>query len=225
LVSSSLMVGKPAPGRAPQQVTPDNLSRLINLAGRQRMLSQRLVLFAVLARQGRADALRTARDTLKQLSDSHRLLVEGGDGLPGLFSAGLKQVFTSGDKAHARVQDFLALADRALTEMSRLDQPDGEGALPNLIDAASQILGVLNLVTQAYENEAHQLAQVQHKQRTRLIEDIQAVSREAKVVAFNAQVAAHRAGEAGREFAVVATRMSTITDEVDALAREALKAR
>ena len=210
---------------AGKEVSPDVVSRLINLAGRQRMLSQRLVLFAMLAKEQRANALSTARDTWKLMRDSHQLLVTGGDGLPGIFSTQLEDVFHGQHAAHNKVQSFISLADRVLLALGSSVQRDADKDLSSLVDAATEILAILNIVTQSYEREARDLAQVLKEQRVRLIEDIQAVSREAKVVAFNAQVAAHRAGQAGREFAVVAARMSSITDEVDALAREALRAR
>ena len=47
------------------------------------------------------------------------------------------------------------------------------------------------------------------------------MAREAKVVAFNAQVMAARAGQHGREFAVVAQVLSGITQQVDGLSLRA----
>ena len=43
------------------------------------------------------------------------------------------------------------------------------------------------------------------------------------MVAFNAQVVAARAGDVGREFAVVASTMTNITGEIDALVQTALE--
>jgi methyl-accepting chemotaxis protein len=37
------------------------------------------------------------------------------------------------------------------------------------------------------------------------------------MIAFNAQIGAARAGQAGREFAVVASTMSNVTGEIDEL--------
>jgi len=48
------------------------------------------------------------------------------------------------------------------------------------------------------------------------------VAREAKVVSFNAQVMAARAGQHGREFAVVANVLSGITNEIDGLSLQAV---
>lgn len=199
----------------------DTLSRLINLAGRQRMLSQRLTLFVVLAGGGRADALSTAEEVLTQFSNSHRLLVQGGEGLPGLFSHNLRQAFDGASQARARIEAFIDLLGRTIKGLRR-GEPLTEATQSALVDASSALLGVLTQITQAYEQEAQQLSKAQQAQRARLNEEIQSVAREARVVAFNAQVSAYRAGPEGREFAVVAARMATITEEVEQLVRASM---
>ncbi len=209
----------PAAALAPQkEAVPcaDTLSRLINLAGRQRMLSQRLTLYVVLAAGGRADALTTAEEVFTQFTHSHRLLVEGGDGLPGLFSPALKLAFDGPSGARARIGSFIDLLQGTLAGL-RHGVPLQEAAQAVLVDTSSALLGVLSQITQVYEQEAQQLSKALQGQRVRLNEELRSVAREARVVAFNAQVSAHRAGPAGREFAVVAARMSTITEEVEQL--------
>ncbi|MNT64730.1 Methyl-accepting chemotaxis protein 1 [compost metagenome] len=59
------------------------------------------------------------------------------------------------------------------------------------------------------------------KELAGIVDDIQSVAKEAKVVSFNAQVMAARAGQHGREFAVVANVLSDITSEIDRLTRKA----
>lgn len=58
---------------------------LINLSGRRRFTSQRLVLYAVLAAQGQEGAADTARDALKLFREAHHALLNGSDALPGIF--------------------------------------------------------------------------------------------------------------------------------------------
>jgi methyl-accepting chemotaxis protein len=53
--------------------------------------------------------------------------------------------------------------------------------------------------------------------------DIKTIARQARMVAFNAQVVAARAGDVGREFAVVASTMTNVTGEIDALVQTALE--
>jgi methyl-accepting chemotaxis protein len=199
----------------------DVLSRLINLAGRQRMLSQRLTLHVLLAANGQAGALSTCQALLGQLQHSQHLIEEGGEGLPGLFSAGLRDVFDGRGRARAQVASFITKAAQVLAVLNR-GQPLGESLQAELVSQSSSVLEPLNHVTQAIEREAQQLARAQAQERERLNEEIRSVAREARVVAFNAQVSAHRAGPQGLEFAVVAARMATITEEIDQLAKASM---
>ena len=59
---------------APATLDADTHGQLINLAGRQRMLSQRIVMLAVLAAQGEADALSAARESLRLFTETHAKL-------------------------------------------------------------------------------------------------------------------------------------------------------
>lgn len=226
LARASLRAGASVPGTAAGNpaITSESLSRLINLAGRQRMLSQRLVLHCVLASHGQADAVEGAMGLLTQLRHSQRLLEDGGGGLPGLFSAGLREVFDGAPNARMRIASFMSLADRAVQEL-REGRPLGERLQGELVAQATAVLEPLNLVTQAFEQEAQELARRQSRERERLNEEIRSVAREARVVAFNAQVSAHRAGGLGAEFAVVAARMATITEEMDELVRASVSVR
>lgn len=210
--------GMPTAASSQPPVSPATLSRLINLAGRQRMLSQRLTLFLVLASQGQGGALDSAESVLRELNASHKLLLQGGEGLPGLFSANLRQLFDGPAQSRQRIQSFLTMAEDKLRAL-RQGAQQATHLQADIVDAASTALDLFNKVTQAYEAEAQSLAREQQLERARLIEAIQSVAREARVVAFNAQVSAYRAGPSGGEFAVVAQRMATVTEEIDSLAR------
>ena len=52
---------------------------------------------------------------------------------------------------------------------------------------------------------------------------IKAISMQARIVSFNAQVVASRAGTSGREFSVVAAELSQINGRIDELVREAMR--
>lgn len=104
-------------------VPAQTLGMLINLAGRQRMLSQRIVLHAVLGVQGRPQAGDVAREALELFGRSHRQLVDGGEGLPGLFSAELRQAYFGPTQADAKIREFMHLAARVLDAV-----PSGRGA-------------------------------------------------------------------------------------------------
>ena len=62
---------------APKQTAGELFSKSINLSGRRRFTSQRLVLYALLASQGREGALATAHDALAIFRDAHAALLDG----------------------------------------------------------------------------------------------------------------------------------------------------
>lgn len=223
----------PLPGavRTGSPATPpdgERLSALINMAGRQRMLSQRLVLHAVLAAQQQATqalaglghatlpALPVFRDTLERMARSHERLAHGGGEWPGAFSEGLRQVYFAPRNADARIRDFLGLAQQVLNGLEGR-RANVDAIVQELVADATPILELLNELTLAHEAEAALRARQERTRHQELMERLQAVAREAKVVAFNAQVAAHRAGSHGPEFGVVAARMGVITEEMEKL--------
>ncbi len=210
----------------------ERLSALINMAGRQRMLSQRLVLHAVLAAQqqtqqraqGAATALPAAlpvfRDTLERMASSHERLAHGGGEWPGAFSDGLRQAYFAPRNADARIRDFLGLAQQVLSGLEGR-RANVDAIVQELVGEATPILELLNELTLAHEAEAALRARQERHRHQELMERLHAVAREAKVVAFNAQVAAHRASAHGPEFGVVAARMGVITEEMEKLLLQA----
>lgn len=229
----------PVPGtvRAGTPTTPpdgEKLSALINMAGRQRMLSQRLVLHAVLAAQQQAQhpgqgkppapaalpALPVLRDTLERMARSHERLAHGGGEWPGAFSDGLRQAYFAPRNADARIRDFLGLAQQVLNGLEGR-RANVDAIVQELVGEATPILELLNELTLAHEAEAALRARQERMRHQELMDRLHAVAREAKVVAFNAQVAAHRAGSHGPEFGVVAARMGAITEEMEKLLQQA----
>ena len=55
-----------------------------------------------------------------------------------------------------------------------------------------------------------------------MMSDIKAIAKQARLVSFDAQIVAARADDAGKEFSVVASRLTDITSEIDDLMHEAL---
>ena len=203
------------------KLSGDVFGALINLSGRRRFTSQRVVLYAVLASLGHEGAAQTARETLEALRDAHLTLVEGKRGLPGVFCRQLEDAYfgtLQGDKA---IRDFIHLAESTLDAI-RGDERAAPLLLDELVRAATPLLSVLNGLTLVYEEQAKRHAQLQRRQIHDMMGDIKTIARQARMVAFNAQIVAARAGPAGKEFAVVAGTMTNITGEIDDLVQSAL---
>lgn len=211
-----------APTKPPAaEVSGEKLGALINLAGRQRMLSQRIVLHAVLAARGQAGALATAREALALFTVSHAGLVHGSPELPGAHFAAIREAYFGALQGDTRIREFIGLTERTLAAIE--DQLRSAEALQHeLVVSCSPMLDLLNRLTQIYEAEAARHAVAQYQRQQVLMSDIQTIAKQARIVAFNAQVSAARAGAAGREFAVVADTLTRITGEIESLVSAAV---
>ncbi|HAT30746.1 MAG TPA: chemotaxis protein [Janthinobacterium sp.] len=196
---------------------------LINLSGRRRFTSQRLVLYALLAAQGEAQAAAVAHEALGLFRGAHIALVNGDAKLPGIFCPELQDAYFGSMEGDRKILAFIALAERTLHAIEG-GSSDAATHLAQLVRLTTPILDVLNRITTIYEEQSKRHALLMKKQLRGVISDIETIAKQAKMVAFNARIVAARAGHAGREFAVVAGVLSTITGEIDAMVSAALNA-
>ena len=120
------------------------------------------------------------------------------------------------------IRAFIELAERVL-EAIPLRTRAVPALLEQLVESATPLLGVLNGVTQVYEDLAKRQASTVKKQLVGVMSDIETIAKQARIVSFNAQVIAARAGDSGREFAVVSAELTQITGKLDGLVREAMR--
>lgn len=199
----------------------DIFGALINLSGRRRFTSQRVVLYAVLASLGHEGAAATARGTLASFRDAHITLIEGKGSLPGVFCGQLRDAYFGTLHGDKTIRGFISLADATLDAI----EGDGVGApvlLDQLVKSGTPLLSLLNGLTLVYEEQAKRHALAQRRQVQEIMAEVKTIARQARMLAFNAQVVAARAGREGRDFAAVASSMTTVTTELDELARAAL---
>ncbi len=195
---------------------------LINLSGRRRFTSQRVVLYAVLAANGHAGSLETAADALAMFKEAHTTLVKGNKDLPGVFGMPLRDAYFGALRGDEKIQEFIALADRALFAIQSGWQRQIPVLLAQLVEASTALLGTLNSLTTIHEQEARTHAQQMEQQLKGAMQEIKTISKQALVVAMNARIAAARAGSAGREFAVVATELIAITTDIETILHGAM---
>jgi hypothetical protein len=196
---------------------------LINLSGRRRFTSQRLVLYAVLAAQGQEGSAAIAREALTLFRNAHQSLLGEADGLPGVFCPELEQAYFGKLQGAKQITQFIDLAERTLQAIEQ-GRPQSAGLLEELVRITTPTLTVLHQITNIYEEQAKLHALLMKKQLRGVISDIETIAKQARMVAFNARIVAARAGHAGREFAVVAGVLSNITGEIDDMVSTALAA-
>lgn len=200
-------------------VSVETIGELINLSGRQRMLSQRIVLQMVLSAQGHAAAPEIARTSLATFESAHTDLVKGNGRLPGAFSSALQQLYFGSPRGDARIREFIAVAktamDAGITSAARRT-----ASVDALVAQATPILELLQTITQAYQDEMHVCELALRKGQMEIAEHLGRISMQANIVAMNARVSAARAGPYGREFSVITTVLADIIREMDQLIRD-----
>lgn len=211
-----------APTRPVRRDTPAHIAglSLVNLAARQRMLSQRMILQTVLAANGDMGRLQAAQRSLQMFSESQQHLQGTVDQLETQGARKIQETYHGTLGVGPVVQAFMRLMHSALEQIEAYS-PRVPTTLAELVDHTDRILDALNTATTAFDEVAKARSDAMMKELTGIVGDIQSVAKEAKVVSFNAQVVAARAGQHGREFAVVANVLSDITGEIDGLTRKA----
>ncbi|MFP3891867.1 type IV pili methyl-accepting chemotaxis transducer N-terminal domain-containing protein [uncultured Ralstonia sp.] len=200
------------------EVSVETIGELINLSGRQRMLSQRIVLQMVLAAQGDATALEIARKCLSMFESAHADLVKGNARLPGAFSDALQQLYFGKPRGDARIREFIALVKTAM-DLPSSGTAKRNLALDALVTQATPMLELLQTITQAYQEEMHLCEISLRKHQTEIAERLGGISMQANIVAMNARISAARAGPYGKEFSVITTVLADIIKEMDQLIR------
>ncbi|MCU6496241.1 methyl-accepting chemotaxis protein [Rugamonas sp. A1-17] len=216
------------PPLAPESAATKALSgevfgALINLSGRRRFLSQRIVLYALLASQGQEDAAAIAQEALAVFRGANKSLLAEKDGLPGVFCPELQEAYFGKLDGDRQITAFADLGERALKSIA-LGSPQTPELLAELVRITTPTLAILNTITSIYEEQAKKHARMVRKQLRGVITDIDTINRQARMVAFNARIVAARAGHAGKEFSVVAGVLSNITGEIDEMVSAALAA-
>jgi len=216
---STLTAPQPA---TPSRTVPAHIQglSLVNLAARQRMLSQRMILQTVLAAQGDGARLTAAQRSLQMFSESQQHLQQTGAQLEPAGARKIRDTYEGPQGVGPAVQAFIALMQTALRQIETGAARQAE-TLAELVAQTDGILAALNTATTAFDEVARARSNALMNELTGIVGDIQNVAKEARVVSFNAQVVAARAGSHGREFAVVANVLSDITSEIDALTRKA----
>ncbi|WP_233809563.1 type IV pili methyl-accepting chemotaxis transducer N-terminal domain-containing protein [Paraburkholderia sp. HP33-1] len=209
-------------------VSGEIVGELINLAGRQRMLSQRIVLHVLLSVRGEAAALAVARTCLATFAQAHAQLVDGDDRLPGAFSKELHDLYFGSQRADERIRGFMRVAADAIEALERNSEPvcvRRDAAIGRLTAEASPLLELLQAITQAYQDEMQSVEEAARRRQMAVAHEVAAISMRANIVALNARVAAARAGQFGREFAVITAELAHVIGEMDSLVQSVVGAR
>ncbi|MFO6420578.1 methyl-accepting chemotaxis protein [Hylemonella sp. W303a] len=214
----------------PRALTPAHTSEgpahiqglsLVNLSARQRMLSQRMILQTLLASRGDARKLEDAQRSLRVFTESQQHLQDTVQTLDPPSAEKIANTYHGPKGVGPVIAAFMQLMQRTLEQIERKSS-GVEDSMLELVGLIDRVLEVLNIATTAFDEVTKAKSDTMMTELVGIVGDIQSVAKEAKVVSFNAQIMAARAGQHGREFAVVANVLSDITGEIDRLTRQAV---
>jgi hypothetical protein len=215
---------KQATHSGPDAVSGQVIGELINLGRRQRMLSQRIVLHVLLASLGNSDALSVAKACLGTFAQAHTDLVSGYEGLPGVFSEALRELYFGNRRADERIQQFIAQVNRAVSCVES-GRAEDRTQVEAFVIQATPLLELLQDITLAYQHEMRGTEAPALKRQTDIAERLGSISMQANLVALNARISAARAGQFGREFAVITAVLADIIKEMDELIKSVVDTR
>ncbi len=192
----------------------------LNLAARQRMLSQRMVMQTLLAAAGDSKQLDAARKTFQLFCESEARLLTTLTHYDEASARQLRAVYEGPQGIGVTIEAFMDRMRRALDTIARGAMV--QALLTEIVGSTDEVLEALNKATGTFDAIAKAKSDRLFKELGTIVSDIHTIAREAKIVSFNAQVIAARAGDQGREFAVVANVLSGISTEIDGLTKKAL---
>lgn len=203
-----------------------SLGALINIAGRQRMLAHRAVMFLALSQvSGVGDVgemLEAAAGALNAFASGVGVLLRGDadQGLAPLTSKRARKLLEaparSGRTGAAELEGFVTRGQACLDHLRRGDGCARE--IRTLADVAGEeLLPLLNDIVAALEAdladavaaEAGRAADVRAVM-TDALDDIEQTATRIRLIAFNALIEAARAGDAGRAFSVIAEEIRVL---------------
>ncbi|MBY0412411.1 MAG: type IV pili methyl-accepting chemotaxis transducer N-terminal domain-containing protein, partial [Burkholderiaceae bacterium] len=123
---------------------------LVNMAARQRMLSQRMVLQTVLAVQGSTVQLNAARKSLQLFTTSQATLVDTIRTLEPASADIIRHAYHGPTGVAPTIDGFARQVETTL-EMAERSSPRVEVALERLVDVTDAALDALNTATTAFD--------------------------------------------------------------------------
>ena len=151
---------------------------LVNIAARQRMLSQRMVLQTVLAARGSDLHLKAARSSLTLFTDSQARLLDTPHHLDATSAEIIRKAYHGPQGVGATIDAFAQQVGTAL-DLAERQSPRVEDALARLVETTDGVLEALNTATTAFD-------QVSKAQSETLMKELAGIV--AQVIADNPDV-------------------------------------
>ncbi|MDH5546730.1 MAG: methyl-accepting chemotaxis protein [Gammaproteobacteria bacterium] len=211
-------------------LTSEAFSTLINISGRQRMLSQRIILLVLhchmLLEHDKGDKLSTSlsllRTTINLFITCQNNILNGNQGekIPCIRHERLVEKLNKGG-AEKLINNFIRDVESFHSDLSNAI-PISQKTLDEMVlYTANPVLDCLNEITQIFESAFHEYSAYQRSDLVRqsetvltAIQSIKKISHQMDIISINSKIVASRAGDAGKQFKVIADRLQTLNHDI-----------